>query len=308
MAELTLVRWKRYGKDRLYVNTSDGTRVGWLDLHSGETTVELDELREAFDAAVAQHRPSGTSAPTPAAQELEQASSELVPAAPTPRVSRPPTAEPEVAPEVPWTDYALNRAGEAARARALAEKEAAPVRTLAARLLRVHTDERAWRIGADGEEKVAAQLARLPEPWRSVHAIPIGDRGSDIDHVAIGPAGVYSINSKHHPDARIWVRGDTFKIDGRNQPYVRNARYEAKRVSAILSRATGIPLMTTGVVAVVGARGGFDVKSQPTDGAVVVLGRRDLRRWLQRRAPILTDEQVEILFEAARRSTTWSPA
>jgi len=32
MEELIMKRWRRYGKDRLYVNLKDGTRVGWLDL------------------------------------------------------------------------------------------------------------------------------------------------------------------------------------------------------------------------------------------------------------------------------------
>ncbi len=50
---------------------------------------------------------------------------------------------------------------EMARVQAVALKQAAPVRTMVARVLGVHTDERAWRIGADGEQKVAGQLAKL---------------------------------------------------------------------------------------------------------------------------------------------------
>ncbi|MDP9431276.1 MAG: NERD domain-containing protein [Actinomycetota bacterium] len=49
------------------------------------------------------------------------------------------------------------------------------------------TDERAWRIGADGEKAVAARLAELGDRWRVLHAVPVGERGSDIDHVVIGP-------------------------------------------------------------------------------------------------------------------------
>ena len=43
-------------------------------------------------------------------------------------------------------------------------------------------------IGADGEEKVATQLAKAAKKdprWRFLHAIPVGDRGSDIDHVIV---------------------------------------------------------------------------------------------------------------------------
>jgi len=59
-----------------------------------------------------------------------------------------------------------------------------------------------WRIGADGEEKVAARLAKLVKKdprWRSLHAIPVGENGSDIDHLVIGPGGTFTLNSKHHP-------------------------------------------------------------------------------------------------------------
>jgi len=45
-------RWTRYGKDRLYVSTEDGQRVGWLDLPSGESTVELPEFSDAFPEAI----------------------------------------------------------------------------------------------------------------------------------------------------------------------------------------------------------------------------------------------------------------
>ena len=285
MAELMVVRWKRYGKDRLYVNTDDGTRVGWLDLQSGEATVEIDALRADFDAAVADHRPAGAR-PAP-------------PAAPIPAAT--------AAPERPWTDLALNRPGEGVRAQAFAEKEKAPIRTLAARLLRVHTDERAWRLGADGEEKVGAQLTRLPEPWRAVHSIPIGDRGSDIDHIAIGPGGVFTIHTKHHPDAKVWVRGDTVKVNGHNQYYVRNARFEAKRAASHLGSACGFPVPVTGVIAIVGARGGFKVQAQPADGMVKVVGRKQLSESLARQGSILTGAQVATIYEAARRSTTWLP-
>jgi hypothetical protein len=68
-----------------------------------------------------------------------------------------------------------------AREQAVTLRRAAPIRTFLARILNVHTEERAWRIGADGEEKVAAQLAKLAKKdqrWRFLHAVPVGDRGS----------------------------------------------------------------------------------------------------------------------------------
>lgn len=143
-----------------------------------------------------------------------------------------------------------------------------------ARVLGVHTEERGWRIGADGEEAVAARLAKLPDTWRVLHAVPIGNRGSDIDHVVIGPGGVYTVNAKHHPHASVWVGGNTFMVNGHKQPYVRNSRYEAARASRILTGLAGLPVFVTGVIAVIGAHEGLTIKSQPPGGDVYVVPRK----------------------------------
>ncbi len=52
--------------------------------------------------------------------------------------------------------------------------------------------------GATGEEHVGGLLERLGEEgWQVIHDASLG-RG-DIDHIAIGPAGVYTIETKSHP-------------------------------------------------------------------------------------------------------------
>jgi hypothetical protein len=134
-----------------------------------------------------------------------------------------------------WDDLAVRRPGSAASAQAAKARAAAPVRSVLARLAGVHTDKRAWRLGAVGEKRVGRQLECLMrgDPrWRCLHAVPVGRRGAGIDHLVIGPGGVFMLNVKHHPGARLWVAGDTFMVDGVRQPYVRNSRHEADRVAA----------------------------------------------------------------------------
>lgn len=307
MSELRVKRWRRYGHDRLYVNDADGTRVGWVDLRTGETVIEAEEQREAVEAAVHEYRAAddesgqATEQPHPDSGTEETTSpttSANPPSGPTP----PSDPEPYVI-QVDWHDLGHRQAGQAVREQAVAARQTAPIKTLAARVLGVHTDERAWRIGAKGEEKVAARLDRLPDGWHVLHAIPVGDRGADIDHLAIGPAGVFTINAKHHPDARVWVGGNTFMVNGHRQPYVRNARHEAARASKLLSAATGHDVAATGVIAVVGAHKGIDVKTQPDD--VHVTARKHLTRWLTRLPTSLTDAEVGRIHAAARRSDTW---
>ena len=110
----------------------------------------------------------------------------------------------------------------------------------------------------------------------------------------------------HHPNARVWVGGNTFMVNGHNQPYVRNSRHEAQRASRLLTAACGFPVAVTGLIAVMGAREGYTVREQPPGGDVVVLTRREVDRWLGKcSTDVLSPEQVEEVHEAARRSTTW---
>jgi len=126
--------------------------------------------------------------------------------------------------------------------------------------------------------------------------------GCDIDHLVIGPGGVFTLNAKHHPGARLWVAGDTFMVNGVRQPYVRNSRHEASRASRLLSAAVGHPITVTGVVVPVNGHT-LSIKQPPADVAVVP--RRQLRRWLSSLPQALPAAIVKSLYEQARRSTTW---
>lgn len=290
--------------DRLYVARADGTKVGWWDIQADEGhpeeaayAVELGEAFRRWQAEGASDRPVDPPAVVSVTTAVE------VMSAPEPAIDES-AAEPEAA-QRPWLDLATNVAGEAAREQALAAKDAAPVRTLVARVMRVHTDERAWRIGADGEEKVAAQFGKVlkKDPrWQFIHAIPVGTRGSDIDHLVIGPGGVFTVNTKNHPNAKLWVGGDTFLVNGNRQPYVRNARHEAARAAKLLTEACGFPVHVEGVIAPVNAIE-VTVKTPPKD--VHIVPRRQIAKWLLRHGDVLSQDQQSQLFDIARRSTTW---
>jgi hypothetical protein len=287
-------RWKRYGKDRLYVTLpspdgGEGIKVGWWDLVADEAHPEAPEHAALLVEAVARWRSGDLAEAMPEIREV-------------------PAAEPvpPIAVSAPWHDLALNRPGEAARAEALAKRAEAPVKSLLARALGVHTDERAWRIGADGEELVAAQLAKAAKKdprWRLLHSIPVGKRGSDIDHLIIGPGGVFTANAKHHPKAKIWVGGNTLLVDGHKTTHIRNARYEAERASRLLADQCGFPIRVHGLIVTVNASD-ITIKSQPE--GVDVTWRNNLVKWLLSHGEILTAEVVDAIYEVARRSTTWT--
>jgi len=208
--------------------------------------------------------------------------------------------------DLPWFDLAQNRPGERVKEVAAYERYAAPFKSRLARVVGSHNRERSFRVGGKGEEKVGRELARLPNAWRALHSVPVGTRGSDIDHVVIGPGGVFTVNAKNHPDARVWVKGDTVLVNGQRVHYVRNSRFEAKRASSKLTELCGLPISVVGIVSLVGCNRGLEVKAQPSDGSVFVVARRNIVQWLTRHGEILDADQVERIFGIARRSTTWT--
>lgn len=161
------------------------------------------------------------------------------------------------------TDLALNRPGQGPSAMTANLRRSNPVTTLLARILRIHTDERAWRIGAAGKVTVGRHLARLCRPWWArllgaeqhwwvLHSIPVGTRGADIDHVVIGPSGVFTFNTKHHPGGRVWVGDHAVQVNGKPADHLRKAHHEATRAARLLTAATGRPVHVTPVLAIVG--------------------------------------------------------
>lgn len=160
----------------------------------------------------------------------------------------------------------------------------------------------------DGDRKIQTQLARLARRdarWRVLHGIPVGVNGSPIDHLVIGPGGVYALSAKFHPDGRVWVRGNVFRVDDAAYAHVSNSRHEALRASRCLGAACGFAVSVTGVVVVVGAE---HIAVSESPGDVHVVSRSTLRGWLGRRDDVLDAPTIAAVHDAARRPATWVPS
>lgn len=99
-----------------------------------------------------------------------------------------------------------------------------------------NADVESWLTGVEGEQATAVALSSLGPEWKVFHSIPIGTTGRDIDHLAIGPTGVYVINSKSHPGANIRVTGDVVIYGRRGWQEPKAALRDAELVAQRLRR------------------------------------------------------------------------
>lgn len=188
----------------------------------------------------------------------------------------------------------------------LAQQEQAVPRSKLKRILGfrpLHPDANAWYSGALGEIHVGKWLDQLGPEWTVLHAVPVGTRGSDIDHVVIGPPGVFTINTKHHAGAKVWVSPRSLLVNGQKTDHLRNSRYEAKRASKALTLTTGLSVTAHPLLVIVGAAS-ITIRERPDD--VTVLGSTALVRWLSRRKPTVDPTVLGRIDEAAERHATWT--
>lgn len=164
-------------------------------------------------------------------------------------------------------------------------------------------DSRPWYLGALGELQVADQLAKLGPDWTVLHSVPIGERGSDIDHVVIGAVGVFTINTKFHDDARVWVGSKRLLVNGQKTDHLRNSRFEAQRVARALTATAGRPIDVQPVIVLVGIRS-ITVRERPGD--VTVLRETELVRWLHHRPAALDADLRERLATATAQRDQWA--
>jgi hypothetical protein len=302
--------WRRYGQLRIYVSAANDP-VGWFDPRTGRSHLSRPDRRDEFWAAVrAACQPllrdgqiSESALPPEASPTAQWQAPADLPVAQS--AARPPSSgQSRVAGSPDWDDLARNAPGASASAQARALRHEHPLLTGAAAMLGIRTSARQFAAGARGERTVGRQLNRWAtrHGWHVLHAVPVGQRGADIDHVVIGPFGVVTVNTKTTGTA-VWAGEYGLTIGGKPVDYLRKSRHEADRARRLLNRATGLEVPVQPAIVFVGARK-VTVRGGPA-GVAVLPTPQALRRWLRRQPPVLPPDQVAAIYEAARRPASW---
>ncbi len=158
------------------------------------------------------------------------------------------------------------------------------------------------------QRRTRRQLTKLGRAgYLAMHARPIPESQDQIDHLVVGPAGVFAIDSEDW-DKRLAVRTKSGKQlwHGPNskKDRLQHAQWEAQRAADLLSGAIGKPVIVRPAMAVYGPRIPWDVA---TIREVDVFSGPRLRKYLRRRARQgevrpLTDEEIERIFKAANEA------
>lgn len=268
-SQLRVVRWKQPGHDRLHVSTPDDTTVGWLDLTDGTEVVEIEHLRAEFVRVIDAYLLHGDTDRTPTSPTLA-----TVAAGPEPSPDAPPAAD-------------------AAPSRSPSRSPGADPRSPARR-------RRTFGQGAPRQSEQRRMrttvLDLLPTGWHTFDEFGMPGSRAKIDHVVVGPAGVFTIESRNYLDQIVIANGRA-KAGGHPLDWV---VAQANRQRKAITHVTGAPAVP--IIAVHGK--GMTVKGwfqEPIlDGVRFCPGSR-LVRELTSLLPTMTEDEVWQAVDALRR-------
>jgi Nuclease-related domain len=157
-------------------------------------------------------------------------------------------------------------------------------------------DAVAWRRGAAGERRTARLLAPLErQGWAILHDLAIPGSRANLDHLAIGPGGVFVIDSKQYrgrlqldPSGRLW--------HGRYPlaPTLQAVSFEADQAAQVL------PDPGVAVVPILAVHGAQVPRGKVVTNGVPILAARRLPSMLRNLPAVLEPERVTTLADQAR--------
>jgi len=166
-----------------------------------------------------------------------------------------------------------------------------------------------WERGAEVEERTAEALAALPPGWVVLHEVAWpGRRYANIDHVVVGPGGVFVIETKNW-NAEVSLGNGALWRSGRPQPWALEGVRHA--TSAIDAAVRGVrPMVIHPVLCFI-----QDCPLEGVCAGVLVCTQANVVSLLTRRRKVLKNRQVLAMAQllgwrppmAARSRKWWVP-
>lgn len=155
----------------------------------------------------------------------------------------------------------------------------------------------AFGIGSTGEVLTAKAFASLPDGFIAIHDRKASGYGGNVDHIVIGPTGVFVIESKSY-SGRVRFTAGTLRINGRNcTRFFDQAAREAAAIRRIIAESS---LDVVPIVCLHRA----ELPLLPIQAAGVrVLGPKDTVRLIKSNPAVLAPEDVRLLADLVASGT-----
>jgi Nuclease-related domain len=195
--------------------------------------------------------------------------------------------------------------GQAVMSEIVAAQQSLPPRSMVARIFGLPPLTRTTRAlyrAALGELVVGEALDHLGSEWDVLHVVPLASSGTEIDHLVIGPPGVFAITTESFPGEVLKVTGETLQVGARNPDDIRAATLLAESAEELLAAAAGKPVSVKPLMVVVNSTK-LVLREQPA--GLTVVSARHLVRWLKSLERTLAGTDVAFTSDIAERTTTW---
>lgn len=147
------------------------------------------------------------------------------------------------------------------------------------------------------------RLERLyAEGWHVVHDVPLGRQGTVVEHLLIGPGGIFAVEQRGEAGQQVVVEGGCMTVDGTPVGHLHAARMEAARVRGLLLRAGCADVSVQSIVVVLGELSG---QTRPDAHGTIVVTRGALAQELRSMPPVLEPDRVAAIAHVARQRVTW---
>ncbi|HRW18449.1 MAG TPA: nuclease-related domain-containing protein [Dermatophilaceae bacterium] len=164
-----------------------------------------------------------------------------------------------------------------------------------------------WLIGSWGEQRTERELRRLPPQWSVFHDIET--EFGNIDHVVVGPGGVFVIDTKSWY-GRTTVIGDVPQVEvpGRRRVDRRTAvagqvKSLAVQTSSRVHKSTRIRVFVVPVVAIWG-----DMEQRAAGDSCHFIAGDHLVEWLTSRPISVADSRISQIADAVSAAWAVEPA
>jgi hypothetical protein len=161
---------------------------------------------------------------------------------------------------------------------------------------------RIWSKGAKGEKIVAKKLRKLPKKYTAIRDVKIPNLGGEIDHVVVGPTGIYIIETKNYkptyiPDEDCW-----YHTSGRVSPQnpAKQVKLQVSKLNDFLKHKLGKKLNKTAINPVISPINHNLILKKKIKSYEIVYPE-DLVSYITRRRKILNSKEVKEIINILAR-------